>query len=279
LTRDGHPYTVRNDGQQMVNITPTLLLVDALRKVNHTLDRDPELSGAVFDGLEGVIGGLLDSNGVQMASADTAPLTVEILGFVNDRIQEHVAAGDLSVWADTLDERFQEVLEEPLVQTLVPVGAMFAEDPDARLQIDALLQHLATKDSYQSTLQGLADALQLIDDESDLRPLARSLAVAADPKNGMLIRGIALMQAMAARDTGKALPQLLARLVTHPTQQNDETPVEGLMDIMLDVNRGKPGAAAARNKADYARAISVVRSFLSDPDRGLERLYEIIANR
>ena len=215
-----------------------------------------------------------------MASSDTAPLAARILGFVQERLQAHATAGDLNAWADGMDERLQEVLDQPLVQTMVPLGALLMRDAEARAEVDALLQHLVTNDSYTSTIQGLADALQLLDDETDLRPLARSLAVAADPKNGMIQRGIAMMQAMGVRDTGSALPQLLTRLVTHPEDdRNAETPMEALMDIMLEVNRNKPGSGTQRSRSDYAKSIGVVRSFLADPDRGLERLYEIIANR
>lgn len=279
-TRVGRAYTVRNDGQVVNNISPVLLLVDALRNIDAALDSDPELSTAVGDGLKGVVGGLLDSNGTRMASSDTAAITAQLLGFVNARIQEHAATGDLNAWADGLDDRLQQVIEEPLVQTLVPLGTLLMRDPEARAQVDALLQHLVDEGSYASTIQGLGDALQLIDNETDLRPLARSLAIAADPKNGMIQRGIGLMQAMAAVDEGKAFPQLLSRLVTHPeADQNAETPVEAMLDIMLSVNRGKPGAATPRTRADYAKSISTLRLFLADPDRGLERLYEIIANR
>ena len=279
-TRAGRSYIVRNDGQTVVNLTPVLLLVDALRNVDAALDLDPELSSAMSDGLKGLVGGLLDSNGERMASPDTAPLAAQLLGFVQARIQAHVAAGDLSSWADGMDERLQEVLDQPLVQTLVPVGSLLMREPEARAQVDALLQHLVTKDAYSSTIQGLADALQLLDVETDLRPLARSLAVAADPKNGMIQRGIALMQAMGTRDTGNALPQLLTRLVTHPaTDPTAETPIEAIADIMLEVNRSKPGSGTPRTRSDYAKSLGTVRAFLADPDRGLERLYEIIANR
>lgn len=279
-TRAGRSYTVRNDGQTVVNLTPMLLLVDALRNVDAALELDPDLSSAMGDGLKGLIGGLLDSNGQRMASADTAPLAAQILGFVQTRIQAHATAGDLAAWADGMDERLQEVLDQPLVQTLVPLGSLLMRDAEARGEVDALLQHLVTKDAYTSTIQGLADALQLLDDETDLRPLARSLAVAADPKNGMIQRGIAMMQAMGTRDTGNALPQLLTRLVVHPADDpNAETPIEALFDVMLEVNRNKPGSGTPRTRSDYAKSLDVVRSFLADPDRGLERLYEIIANR
>ncbi len=278
-TRVGRSYTVRNDGQVVDNITPVLLVVDALRNIDAALDSDPELSAAVGDGLKGLVGGLLDSNGTRMASADTAPLAAQLLGFVGARVQEHTAAGDLNAWADGLDDRLQQVLEEPLVQTLVPLGSLLMREPEARAQVDALLQHLVSDGAYTSTIQGLGDALQLLDDEVDLRPLARSLAIAADPKNGMIQRGIGLMQAMATVDEGKALPQLLTRLVTHPEDRSAETPVEALIDIMLSVNRGKPGATTPRTRADYAKSLSTLRLFLADPDRGLERLYEIIAKR
>ncbi len=279
-TRAGRSYTVRNDGQTVVNITPVHLLVDALRSADAALALDPELSTAMGDGIKGLVGGLLDSNGQRMASSDTAPLAAQLLGFVQARLQAHVTAGDLNTWADGMDDRLQEVIDQPLVQTLVPLCSLLMRDPEARAQVDALLQHLVENDFYTSTVQGLADALQLLDNEADLRPLARSLATAADPKNGMFQRGITLMQAMGARDTGRALPQLLARLVSHPEDNpNAETPVEALLDIMLEVNRNRPGSGTPRSRTDYAKSVSVVRSFLSDPDRGLERLYEIIANR
>lgn len=282
-TYSGRNTIIRNDGATQGALTPVLLLINALRRLDDALP-DDATRDAFVDGNLGLIGGLLDGDGTNFASTRTAPLTAQVLGFLRERIEAHRNAGDLIAWTGTFERRFIETMDQPLVQTLAPLLELMASTREARLALDEVIIHLADEEAsveaYTSTIQALADGMQLLDDEATLRPLARAFVTAADPKSGMLMKSTVLLQAIASRDVARALPQLFDALVLHPARRKtDETPVEALFDIVMDVNRVKPGATTPRTTSDYANVIGIVREFLGDDERGLERLYEIIANR
>jgi hypothetical protein len=85
--------------------------------------------------------------------------------------------------------------------------------------------------------------------------------------------------AVYADTTPSPMAKLLANLAARDGQ--GETALEALYDVALTVNRVDPRNAGSTplTPDDMRSVLSAARHFLLDDERGLERLYAVIAER
>jgi hypothetical protein len=77
------------------------------------------------------------------------------------------------------------------------------------------------------------------------------------------------------------LDHILANLVSPIADGGPEalSPLEIIIDSIADIHRLDPSQAEPLSSNDYAQIMGTVRDFLTDKNRGLEQLYDIINNR
>ena len=74
---------------------------------------------------------------------------------------------------------------------------------------------------------------------------------------------------------------VLANLVNPIDDGGSEalSPLEVIIDSIADIHRLDPSVQEPLSPEDYAQILGTVRDFLTDKNRGLEQLYDIINNR
>jgi hypothetical protein len=83
------------------------------------------------------------------------------------------------------------------------------------------------------------------------------------------------------KTTLSPLTRLLRNAVLSNPSKSGRAPLVTIIDAIADVNRADPtkGTAVPHSAADARNVFDQLRSFLSDNDRGLERLYNVIGSR
>jgi hypothetical protein len=79
-------------------------------------------------------------------------------------------------------------------------------------------------------------------------------------------------------DPNALVPGVLQRLVT-PTElpgEGKRIPLEVFTEALADIQRVSPGAPGPRTAEDYASISRSLGELLLSPDKGLERLYEVV---
>ncbi len=71
----------------------------------------------------------------------------------------------------------------------------------------------------------------------------------------------------------------LSNLVTLPESGRGETPLETILDVVAEVNRVDPGLGTSLRSDDHRAVLTTAHEFLTDQDRGLERIYNVIQSR
>ena len=132
-----------------------------------------------------------------------------------------------------------------------------------------------------------------MDDDDNLRPLARVLATALAPdvleslssgaaievQGSMADQSVELLLELARIDNNDTMSELLARLVTPRADDNPSTPLDTLLEVIAEVNRSAPHSGTSYRAADHTVLFNEVRDFMLDPERGLERLYAVVQSR
>jgi hypothetical protein len=194
-----------------------------------------------------------------------------------------------------------DALRSPAFAAAVDLLDAIRKDDAARTEIEKLVSYLidevSSNDAQASTLSALVDSLQVLSDDTNLAPFEQMLSLAVAPplrnEQGAIVRhGLtdAALRALSrifekipsadnacwdTRDPNRALPNVLARLVT-PTGNQSPAPIEVMMDVIGDVNRADPSSTDKFDGGDYGNVANEMSVFLLDPSRGLEQLYTVI---
>jgi hypothetical protein len=220
--------------------------------------------------------------------------------------QRHPLGGDRAAWAigeDGLARRLERVLAHPLMRPATSLVDALAADDTAARELSRMLAQLldrgASPDTFTSLVTASADTLEYLRRDRELAPLGDLLALsvapdaltaalpgAAPPSVGdgaayatmELVRELGSL-AVYADTTPSPMAKLLANLAARDGQ--GETALEALYDVALTVNRVDPRNAGSTplTPDDMRSVLSAARHFLLDDERGLERLYAVIAER
>lgn len=313
-TRSGQLSATRNDGTKTGQVTPLLLLVDALkafdtRFAEHAAatpgdDRLPQWRRArsqLVDQLFAVDGAGSSSKLRNRAVAKILPVLLTALR--SQRAASCPSADARCAWArDELPRKARDVVTGPTFAGVLDVLDAVRADEAARTELERLLVFLlqgAQAEASRSTLTALVDALQVFEDDANLTALMHAGAEALGPEvvgedgrvasRGLLLAAIEVVSRILAEardregrrlcsreiDPNRTLAVVLRRLVT-PPESGGPAPIEVLIDVVADVNRRRPEETTKLDADDYASIAYEVRDFCAHKERGLEQVYTVI---
>ncbi|MCA9602588.1 MAG: hypothetical protein KC417_11210, partial [Myxococcales bacterium] len=199
-------------------------------------------------------------------------------------------------WGAGLSARFENMISDPVVTSLVRLVDAIQADPESVDALAGLLTHLGNVESdpaaFNATSASLVDLFQLLEDDASLVPLlhvaGRAVAPNApealasgeplDLEHGSAGTVVELLADVQAYDDRNATLALLRNLI-----QNDpatgKSDLEVITDVLLEVNRATPGAGTPLTRDDHRMLLERSEAFLGDEAHGLERLMDVIQSR
>jgi hypothetical protein len=244
----------------------------------------------------------------RMHSQRGRAVTLEALSWLRGTVlQNHPIAGDRVAWAigdNGLAKRLGETLRHPLVAYGLDLIDIVLSDVAASAEFAKLNAELVDFESNESNFLGMAlaaaDGLEFVDHEPNVAPVVQFGAIAIAPnafkaiapngpapniaegaayKNLELTRKIAMLDAYRGKPTLSPIAKILKNAVAAPA--GARSPLEVVFDAIADVNRVNPEKPTTEPfvAADNQKVFGNLQSFMSDPDRGLVRLYTVISGR
>lgn len=301
--RDGSATVLSSDGSHTMEMSPAQLLLLALRNVDRDLAvTEPDRVDAWHRGRNALTTQLLDTDPLGtnyvFHNQRGRAIVLALLPFLRGRLAQHRLDGDIVTWARELPGDTEDTLAGPLASGLILLLDHIQSDPasrDALIDLIAyLLDESSPSDAFPATLYAGADMLQVLEDDTNIVPLAHALSAALAPnaqdlaggvpgspdiENSVTTDALGLVRELQGIDEDHVLRRLLANLVAIPDGGEETTPLETILDVLGEVNRADPGAGGAYEVRDYESLFGEVTGFMLDERRGMERLYQVVQNR
>jgi hypothetical protein len=236
-------------------------------------------------------------------------IAIELLGWLRNKVltELHPLSGDRIDWAigsRGLAQRVGDLLAHPLTGFAAELFDVVWNDRDAGDALADMASYLLDHEQNEDTFLGLAlaaaDTLEFVDHEPDVTSVVQfaSLALAPnaleaigsdelpDAKRGAAYAGLELMRKVAQLPAYRDKPELstLSKLLKNASvaaPDSSRAPLQVFVDAVADINREDPteDTAVPHQAADFLQVFANLDGFLSDDERGLERVYSVIANR
>lgn len=313
--RDGRTAARRNDGKPTFQrtgdpvigdvlaaaaegvVTPYDLLADAYLKKNArfagdatALQRQAQWVAARSAAYDELLLARPVAGGFKFQNPRLRGLLLATLDHLRDRVLSHGKAGDLAAWAQRgLYSDLQSALLGPVMAGAVDALGAVADVPAASRGLGQLLSYLladpgaGTPDAvrFQSLLTLSADLLQLLQDDTDLVPLLHAVGLGADPQNGALDGGGAVLRRSLPLDPQNTLLAVGKNLFR--ADASGRYPADYLGETVVELNRPAAGTAGLRGTdltaAEQQALLTTVGQFLADNQRGARRIVDIIRAR
>lgn len=322
--RRGDAVTQKNNGETIRQVTPVYLLANAVRAMDAAFvkygashpDGGDRLN-AWKTGRSGIVDHYLRVQGTGAQTKFTNPALAKMGPVLIDLLREQAWAKcpksfappyDRCKWlSEDASRTLADIVSGPLFAGVVDLGEAVRKDLGARGELEAFIDYLvspqSTNAALTSTLLSAHDAVQLLQDETNLQAFyqvvgealvastrdARGRAVdkgLVDAQLGLLSR----VNGMYIDETGTQLCSreidpngiLVVMLKNLLTPFDGElgvklTPLEVLVDVAADVNKVDPQSPIDKlTNDDYKSIADNVNDFLVNKERGLEQLYEVI---
>lgn len=304
--RRGVDTTFTSGRSREIPYSPLLLLLDSLRGVDEAFAPVPDRLARWRDARGAIVDQLLTvrerGGNRELANRRAHALTLALLTFVRERVAVHRDDGDLTEWSLSLAPRLEETLGSAVGAASLRFLEAVDRDEDAKQELSGFVQYLmdeaSANDAFDSTLLASADLLQLLDDDANFVPLLNALSEglapgvrdraaaggtiepSAIPLDGSTLdETVRLLRAVVDVDERRTLAAVLRNLVALPASRDGETPLETVVDVVAEVNRVEPGLGTNLSADDHRAVLRSVDEFLTDPDRGLERIYRVVQSR
>lgn len=292
-------------GRVVEVLSPLYLLLDALKRFDEAFaaPENTKRHEAWLTGRGHIVDLLLTvdegSEGYALRDRNAYAIAVATLPWVSARIAEHQEAGDLDAWSAGLSGRLEKVLAHPLSAAVVELLDVFWDIPETAREFDAVASYLMNEEENGEAFQGMlvaaADMLTLLDSDPALSPAIQFAALALAPnafeavddeaapdvQRSVAFAGLELAKNVTERDDKE--PSTLSKLLKNSVLSDEvaRSPLEVLIDATADVNRKELTAPPeqALSAEEDRHAFQQVSEFLSDDERGLERLYQVIQGR
>ncbi|MBX3234009.1 MAG: hypothetical protein KIT84_33285 [Labilithrix sp.] len=331
--RAGNVTTTRNDGTTVPQVTPAYLLTNALLGIDLAFDKyeeqnpnDKERRAGWRRARSQLVDQFLGVSGIKSNSSFKNPSIPKMTPVILDLLRSQLWAHCPNTFAAPLDdnvahptcewarkelvEKASDSLAGPLATTGIDVMDAMRKDPEARREMNRMMEYLvdaaSQNDALGSVLASTNDMLQILRDDENLIPLLKVAAAAVDgstyddkgrvKEKSLVDAQMALLARMSGKyfdkdgkeicrnevDPNQVIASVLARVVT-PIKDGDfkgQTPLEVIIDVVADVNREDPTQPydGTLRQPDYANMSKNVVEFLVDPQRGLEQFYEVVRN-
>jgi len=301
--RKGSRTYVRQDGTTAPQVTPLVLLLQSMDTMDAALGQHADAWRA---GWSRVADGVLATRGEREATAFADPLVPALVPRAIDLLRAELLVRCPDSWAppysrcawarDALTRELESTLDSPTSAATRDFLEALRQDRPLRTQVEALAVHLldpaAPDEALPSLLTSAADGVQLLAGHSQRVPLARLLAEATRPEAGLVDAQLVLLGRVSGRvyaedgaelcshelDPNALVPGVLQRMVT-PTElpgEGKRIPLEVFAEALADIQRVSPGAPSPRTAEDYGSISRSLGELLLSPDKGLERLYEVV---
>lgn len=244
----------------------------------------------------------------RMANPRSRAVGIQLITWLRDRVKlyREQGADSLTGWVNGLPTRLASVLGHPMLgRALDLLDKVWESDSASRemAQFNAYLLDPANAEAFAGVVLAVADSLEVIDRDRDLAPAIsfaaliiadnafvaldslQSSPVDPDTNGGTALRTLEVTRKIADDNKGKPTASPISRLLKNAVlpnpQKGGKSPLETLIDAIADVNRDTPQleTTVAHTPADNRKVFEQLKSFLSDQDRGLERLYNVIRER
>jgi hypothetical protein len=301
--RKGSRTYVRQDGTTAPQVTPLVLLLQSMDTMDAALGQRRDAWRA---GWSRVADEVLATRGEREATVFADPLVPALVPRTIELLRAELLVRCPDSWAppytrcawarDALTRELESTLESPTSAATRDFLEALRQDGPLRTQVEALAVHLldpaAPDEALPSLLTSAADGVQLLAGNSQRVPLARLLAEALRPEAGLVDAQLVLLGRVSGRvyaedgaelcsqelDPNALVPGVLQRLVT-PTElpgEGKRIPLEVFTEALADIQRVSPGAPGPRTAEDYGSISRSLGELLLSPDKGLERLYEVV---
>jgi hypothetical protein len=195
------------------------------------------------------------------------------------------------------------VLDHPITAGAVGVLEALYDVPEAGKELADITARITDPvmfpQDFNSMLVAITDTAEFVATDPNLTPMVQFGALVAAPdaftaidsqispnaEAGAAFASIDMSRAVLGaniRPDGQksTLGRLLQNLVS-PSLTRVESPVESMFDIVGEVNRQNPlePSTTSLKAEDYRAVFTQLQKFLTDGDRGLERLYKVIQGR
>lgn len=313
--RDGRTAAQRNDGKPTFQrtgdpvigevlaaaaqgvVTPYDLLADAYLKKNArfasdavALQRQAQWVLARSAAYDELFLARPVAGGFKLRNPRVRGLLLATLDHLRERILSHGKAGDLSAWAQRgLYGDLHSALLGPVMAGAVDALGPLSDVPAAQRGLGQLLSYLLADPGpgapdalrFQSLLTLTADLVQLLQDDADLVPLLHAVGLAADPQNGALDGGGAVLRRSLPADTENSLLAVGKNLFR--ADPSGRYPADYLGETVVELNRPAAGAPGLRGTdltaAEVQAQLLSIGQFLADNQRGARRVVDIIRAR
>lgn len=303
VDRKGQKSTTWTDGTPQPQVSLFSLLADALHRMDERFDQSAAPDAQTRKGQwkrsrSQIVDALFAVEGSGPGAKFKNPATPRLLVATIDLLREQLNAncpdrettGECAWAKEELGKKTEETLSGPLFAAIMDVQEALRAHEPARRELGRLLTYLldaaANDASFQQTLASLTDLTQVVASDDVLAPILQAAAAAAapgaDPAGaGAAATSIPVLKAITDDkfDRYHVLQHVLPALVTPMDGGQGQAPIEVILDVIAEVNRGDSGAAAPLAPEDYALVFGTVRDFMTDRTRGLEQFYTIVQNR
>lgn len=298
-------------GKDFKGVMPLYLVLDALKSIDKAFEGDNvERHGPWLQARSALVDQFLsvDKDDVTNPAAPVYSMknrrayatTLQLVPWIKKRIEAHRVAQDLPAWADGLTGRLAGVLAHPATAAGLDLLEVLWKEDKAGEEFAKLNAYLMDEEGNPDAFQGLivaaTDTLILVDRDPDLTPLVQFASLALAPNALEIIENggapkVEESATLATLELTKRITDLypgpdassLSRLLKNAVlaDASGQSPLEEFIDSSAEVNRAVP--MDPRDKPltadDYRAVFEQVKAFLSDGDRGLERLYKVIQGR
>lgn len=290
--RGGRKQATKSDGVSPTDgVTPIYLGFALLDDGAAWLDAHPQLDDVIERAVDRWLEVVTSSTGeptrsqeLRLADRRALALALTFLEVIDERLQKHVARGDVSQWASRFVPDTQDVLDHPLLATSSQLLLAAREHPGTHVAVlklaDRLLGDGPLSEAGVDWLVSFAvDMLQGATDAKTLVPMAHSLAPVFEAGDGLLAQGLDFLHDVTPLDRKNVLLRLIQGLVQEMPTAEQGSILGTLADVASEVNRADPGQVAPFLAADYCALFGNVVDFLVNDETGLGRLYMLAANR
>ncbi len=276
-----------NDGQTLLQ-NPSRLqhLLWALDGLDRALAEHPDAQAA-WDRAD-VAGHFLDledsPKGPRLRNRHTLEVVLRLLPVLADLTVDAVTADD---WTATLDDFLKDTnkaLSGRGFAATFDLLARLRDDASLRARLDALVAAFLAEepvapsaDLFGGLLEVASVMTQIRSDLNTADPLLRFVGRAVDPDERLLFRAAEGLLAVRAEDAGDVFGALVRNAMAEEVV--GVTPYKALKEAIEAIARANPLQDGPLSAADLTLVLTRLSDWLTDGERGAERLYTIIGQR
>jgi hypothetical protein len=286
--RDGGTVAMKGDGVTQVEaLSPAQVLRVSLKSLDASFEGYAADKEMFMQSVDVLVHHFLQvqamPEGARFVRRKALAVAQEWLVFAEQKMAQHAQARDIEVWGKRWAQDVEDAVNHPMTAGMVLMMDAFLNNPQVRQHIqDAMLYLLkpSVEDAgWHGLVSVLVDAVQAKPAMQDAAWVFEKTAPYVGGEEGLLHSGVRVLKAMHDKDTQHVLAKVLSEAGKRSAYGVGGTPLDVLWDALLAVNRAAPGALTPMGTQDTRVLLQHLHEVLTDKNRGLERLYEVVAHR